>query len=315
MIYRYSMDTDSMDKLIITAACDSNVSWPNNSKCPSLEEEGKEDFIRKMSDQYIDAIDAGASIAHIHGVRTLEREEQEDGKRMSQLDLDGWQRMDDRILEGNDAIMQYGVASARLEDKIDQMELGPDMMAYAFNAHDEYFNPLWEDEYEPNEIYAVHPRDELREFVTACNRNDVKPEIEAFHTGAFFNVSELETEGLFEYPMWATLFFGWPGGTWTPPTPESMLNFVDHLPEQTNWNMSCMDPRYAWDMIALAIILGGHVRVGWEDNPYLTPGDISRENIAETNAELVEKVVQLADHLGREVATPDEAREIIGIAE
>lgn len=302
------------DKLVITATVDSSASWPTNPLCPVYDEMDKETYVQEMADEYVNAVEAGASICHIHGVRELQDEIQEDGRRLSEIDFDGWQQLHDRIDEETDALMQYGIASARLEDKIELMDQDPDMMSYAFNAHDEYFNPLWEDEYDPNEIYAIHPRDELREFVTACNENDVKPEIEAFHTGAFFNVSELEKDGLFDYPMWATLFFGWPGGTWTPPTPRSMLNFVDHLPDQTNWNMSCMDPRYSWDMVTMAIILGGHVRVGWEDNPYVSPGDLSRENIAETNAELVEKVVQLADHLGREVATPDEAREIIGIS-
>lgn len=304
-------EPDERDPLVITVTVDSSASWPTNPYCPDYDDLGKEKYVEEIAEEYIDAVDAGASICHIHGVRELQDEVQEDGRKLSEIDFDGWRRMHERIRSGTDALVQYGIASARLRDKIRLMDQDPDMMSYAFNAHDEYFNPLWEDEYEPNEIYAIHPRDELREFVTACNENDVKPEIESFHTGAFFNVHELEGEGLFEYPMWSTLFFGWPGGTWTPPTPSSMLNFVEHLPDRTNWNVSCMDPRYAWDMLALAIILGGHVRVGWEDNPYLNPGDLSTRNIAETNAELVEKVVDLAEHLGREVATPQEAGEIV----
>jgi 3-keto-5-aminohexanoate cleavage enzyme len=64
-------------------------------------------------------------------------------------------------------------------------------------------------------------------------------------------------------------------------------------------------------MLALAIIKGGHVRVGWEDNPYI---DGQKREYAESNAALVRKIIRIAEELGREVATPDEARKIIGLA-
>jgi 3-keto-5-aminohexanoate cleavage enzyme len=76
-----------------------------------------------------------------------------------------------------------------------------------------------------------------------------------------------------------------------------------------NWNVSIMNPVQAWKLIPLAIATGGHVRVGWEDNPYLPNGEI-----AKSNAELVECVVEMARLIGREVATPEEAREIAGLA-
>ena len=69
-----------------------------------------------------------------------------------------------------------------------------------------------------------------------------------------------------------------------------------------------MSPERHWNILAMAIGLGGHIRVGYEDNPYLSPGEL-----ADSNARLVEKAVQLATLLGREIATPDEAREIIGL--
>ena len=85
---------------------------------------------------------------------------------------------------------------------------------------------------------------------------------------------------------------------------------VDHLPRDRaiNWNTSVMDPPTQWQILTLAIIMGGHVRVGWEDNPYLEDG-----TRAATNALLVEKIVRIAREQGREVATPAEARKIIGI--
>jgi 3-keto-5-aminohexanoate cleavage enzyme len=70
-----------------------------------------------------------------------------------------------------------------------------------------------------------------------------------------------------------------------------------------------MNPTMQWRLLALALGLGGHVRVGWEDNPYLPDGTASR-----SNAELVDTIVRLARLMGREPASPSEAREIIGLA-
>ena len=80
----------------------------------------------------------------------------------------------------------------------------------------------------------------------------------------------------------------------------------DHLPDQFLYNTSCMDPAEHWRVLTMAIMLGGHVRVGMEDNPYLAP-----DEYASSNAELVEKIVRISRELGREVATPAEARQII----
>ncbi|MDR0626316.1 MAG: 3-keto-5-aminohexanoate cleavage protein, partial [Bifidobacteriaceae bacterium] len=98
-------------------------------------------------------------------------------------------------------------------------------------------------------------------------------------------------------------------GAWTPPTPDALDYLVRHLPEDTNWNCSVMNPRAQWRILAQALAMGGHVRVGWEDNPYLPDGTPSR-----SNAELVDEVVKLAALMGREPASAAEARQIIGVA-
>jgi 3-keto-5-aminohexanoate cleavage enzyme len=106
-----------------------------------------------------------------------------------------------------------------------------------------------------------------------------------------------------------TLFLGWPGGAWTPPTHKSLLYLLDHLPANVNWNLSVMDPTTQWKLLSAAIALGGHVRVGWEDNPFLPDGTPAR-----TNAELVEVIVRIAREMGREIADVQEAREIVGVS-
>jgi 3-keto-5-aminohexanoate cleavage enzyme len=289
-----------MDPLIITVTVDSSMSYPGNLLMPPIED------VEAIGQQYVDAVKAGASICHHHGIHYLEDEMQADGKKMSRIDFDGWRDLTEKIRSGGDhPLIQFGIASARLPEKIKLMELGPDMMSYAFNVHDEFFQP--DPAYPAVEMYALHPRDELEEFTRAALDHGVKTEIECFYTGAYWNMEYIRRKGLLEDPIWATLFFGWKGGAWTPPTHDAVLYMVRHLPEKVNWNVSVMDPAH-WSLLPLVIAMGGHVRVGWEDYPYLPNGEL-----ATTNAELVQVVVEMAERIGRPVATPEQAREIAGL--
>jgi 3-keto-5-aminohexanoate cleavage enzyme len=290
-----------MDPLIITVTCDSTMSYPGNKAMPAIED------VNAVGQQYIDAVNAGATLCHHHGVHYLEDEIQPDGKRLSKIDFDGWKNLNDKIKTvGTDPIIQFGIASARLPEKIGLMALEPDMMSYAFNVHDEFFQP--DPAYPANEMYSLHPRDELEEFSTAAKEHGVKPEIECFYTGAYWNLEFIRNKGLLGDPIWATLFFGWQGGAWTPPTHDALLYMVNHLPAATNWNVSVMDSVAQWRLLPMAIAMGGHVRVGWEDNPFLPNGDPST-----SNAQLVEVVVKMAELIGRPVATVEEARKISGV--
>lgn len=290
-----------MEKLIITVTVDSTMSYPGNRNMPAIEDVGA------VATQYIEAVQAGASIVHHHGVHYLDKEMKSDNRRLSTINIEGWRDLTDRIREKVDAIIQFGIASARIEEKLELLKLAPDMMSYAFNVHDEYFRP--DEAYPANEMYALHPRDELEAFCRAAQGAGVKPEIESFYTGAYWNLEYIRQRGLLENPVWTTLFFGWPGGAWTPPTPDALIYMVNHLPERCNWNTSVMDPKTHWNLLAQAIAMGGHVRVGWEDNPYLPNGALST-----SNAELVEIVVSIAKALGRKVATPQETRAIVGLS-
>jgi 3-keto-5-aminohexanoate cleavage enzyme len=293
-----------MDKLIITVTVDSTMSYPGHQLCPPTED------VPAVAAEYIRAVNAGASITHIHGVHKLDTEMQADGRRLSRTDYAGWQALQTQINDGCRVkpVMQFGIASARQAEKLRLMDLHPDMMAIAFNAHDEFFQP--DPAYRANEMYASHPRDELETYSRAALEKGVKVEVESFHTGALWNMEFIAKLGLLPEPLWTTLFLGWPGGSWTPPTAKALVYMVDQLPphRRVNWNVSVMDPATQWKILPQVIAMGGHVRVGWEDNPYLEDG-----TPATTNALLVEKAIRIAREIGREVATPDEARAIIGI--
>jgi 3-keto-5-aminohexanoate cleavage enzyme len=150
--------------------------------------------------------------------------------------------------------------------------------------------------------------EELLDYAKAAEQHKVKLEVECFHTGAFWNLDFVRKKGYLKH-AYTTLFLGWPGGTWTPATEKALIYLVDHLPENRVWNVSVMNPLKQWDLLSLAVSLGGHVRVGYEDNPYIAPNEL-----AKNNAVLVERMVKIAQNLGREVATPKEARKLLKLA-
>jgi len=154
-----------------------------------------------------------------------------------------------------------------------------------------------------------HGREELEGYCRETRKHGVKPEVESFHYGGIWNALRLVKLGLLDTPVWTTFFLGWPGGCWTPPTVEAMQYMHDHKPEEFNYSVSVMDPPTHWQVLTKSILLGGHVRVGMEDSPYLDGGKI----FAKSNAELVEKIVRISHELGREIASPEEARRIIGL--
>jgi 3-keto-5-aminohexanoate cleavage enzyme len=91
-------------------------------------------------------------------------------------------------------------------------------------------------------------------------------------------------------------------------TPQNLIHIVERLPEGSKWMIS-IGGRPTLDMLTLAIILGGHIRVGLEDMIYLYP---RKDELATSNAQLVAKMVRIATELGRDIATPAQARKMLG---
>jgi len=290
-----------MDKLVITVTVDSSMSFPNCPYCPDPKD------VDRVAEEYVQCVKAGASMVHMHGVHKLEDEIQPDGRKLSRIDFEGWKRMKGLIEAEVKPVFQFGIASARLPEKIKLMSLHPDLMSYCFTSHDENFAP--DPTFPENDIYATHPRAELVEFCKIADDHGVKVEVESFSTGAYYDMRYVAKRAPLPGPIWTTLFLGWPGGQWTPPTPQGLVFMVENLPQMKvglNWNVSCMDVDQHWQVLTQAINMGGHVRVGWEDNPYVTPGVFAKHS-----HELVDKIVRISHEMGREVATPEEARKII----
>jgi 3-keto-5-aminohexanoate cleavage enzyme len=143
----------------------------------------------------------------------------------------------------------------------------------------------------------------MRGILAKMHEFGVRPELEIFDKGHLANARRLEKEGLLTFPQHVDFVLGVPGGL--DATVQNLADLVDALPPGCTWSVAGIG-RMQLPMAMAALAMGGHVRVGLEDNIYYSKGRLA------TNAELVARVVRLANELGRPVATPDQARGILG---
>jgi 3-keto-5-aminohexanoate cleavage enzyme len=145
---------------------------------------------------------------------------------------------------------------------------------------------------------------DIERIAKLARERNIKPELEIYNASMFWNVQKLIKEGLISEPYWMELIFS---SSYEPPTAKSLVNMVDLVPPGSLWSVIGVGP-HQLPIATLSIIMGGHVRVGFEDNLFYRRGEL-----ATSNAQLVERVVRIAKELGREIATPAQAREMLGI--
>lgn len=154
---------------------------------------------------------------------------------------------------------------------------------------------------EGSQVYISTP-DMLREGAARIKELGVKPEMEIFDTGNLWFANIMVEEGLIAPPPLYQLCMGIPYGA---PVNAGLLQaMVNMLPQGAQWTSFAIG-RDQLPWVAQSVLLGGHVRVGLEDNLYLSKG------VKATNAQLTERAIQIVKDLGSSVATPDEAREIL----
>jgi 3-keto-5-aminohexanoate cleavage enzyme len=144
----------------------------------------------------------------------------------------------------------------------------------------------------------------MRGIAAEIDRHGVTPELEVFDLGHLANAKRLAAEGAIRLPAHVDFVLGVPGGLEA--TVENLVDCVRALPAGCSWSVAAIG-RQQLQLAAVAIVMGGHVRVGLEDNLYYSRGRLAR------NEELVARVVRLAGELGRSVATPAEARTILRV--
>ncbi|MEW2447065.1 3-keto-5-aminohexanoate cleavage protein [Streptomyces parvulus] len=152
-------------------------------------------------------------------------------------------------------------------------------------------------------LYVSTP-DMLRTGARRIQELGVRPELEIFDTGQLWFAKQLLAEGLLDDPTVFQLCMGIPWGA--PADPGVLQSMVNMLPDGARWASFALG-RMQMPWVAQSMLLGGHVRVGLEDNLYLGKGNKA------TNAQLVERAVTITESIGARVATPDEARATLGL--
>jgi 3-keto-5-aminohexanoate cleavage enzyme len=135
-----------------------------------------------------------------------------------------------------------------------------------------------------------------------------KPEFEVFNPSSWWFVDHVINEGLVEPPYWCQLVFGQEGAC-SLPTVKSALQMIEDMPSHSMFSAIGIGPLQL-PINTLSLIMGGHIRVGMEDNVYYRRGELVK-----SNAQFVERAVRLCHELNREVATPAQAREMLGLSQ
>jgi 3-keto-5-aminohexanoate cleavage enzyme len=272
-----------MKKLIISAAVTgSRITKETTPYIPITPEE--------ITQSCLECWRAGASIAHIH-VRDPETQ-------LGTQDYDLYKRVVDPLREQTDLILSLttsGIAGRNLpyEDRLIPLVFKPELAsldAGSINLSGSLFS---------------NPPDFLDLAAERMKRFGVKPEIEIFDLGMVMTALRMNQEKKLDAPLHLQFVMGTPWGA--PGTPKGLLHLVEHIPETSTWSVIGIGKSHL-PMSMMALVMGGHIRVGMEDNVYYKRGEL-----AKNNAVFVERIAKIAREYGRDVATPSETRRVLAL--
>ena len=273
-----------MEKLIITAAiCGAEVTKEQNPAVPYTVEE----IVREAKS----AVDAGAAIVHLH-VREDDGTPTQSRARFQECEEAIYKVCPNVILIPSTG----GAVGMSPEERLQSTDTTPipemaTLDCGTCNFGDEIFD---------------NTMPTMRAFGKRMMERGIKPEYECFEMGHLDTILTMARKGEVPgAPMQFNFVLGVPGCT--PATVDNLCWLVKNIPAGSTWTSTGIG-RHAFTLAAPTIVMGGNVRVGFEDNLYLERGVL-----AKSNGELVDKVVRMAKLLGREVATSDEARVILGL--
>ena len=267
-----------MEKLIITVAPTGSVPKKKHTPhVPITPEEIVETGIRCEA--------AGASVFHVH-VRDLTDESPSTDYGLFESVYNGLKSETRLIIQ----ISTGGRAGMTYEDRSARLLLKPEMASLTTGSVNF-----------PNQVYANSP-ELIRSLARDMQSNGIKPEMEIFDVSMINNALALVAEGLVAPPLHFDFVMGLNGAI--PATIENLVHLVRSIPNDATWTVAGIGAAQL-PMNTHAILMGGHCRVGLEDCIYYRRGELA------TNEQLVARIAALARELGREIAGPDEAREIL----
>ena len=290
-------------KVLLTCAVTGNAPFNRNHPCFPISPE-------EIAAAAIEAAKAGASIAHVH-VRDPETGE---GSRNVEL----FREVVQRIRESDTDVvinLTAGMGAFLLPDPEDESRALPESDVAGVEERIEHLVECLPEiasldvstgnQVEgTKEFVYLNTTRTLRAMAKRFQELGVKPELEAFQAGDVLFANQLVQEGLVDdTPLYQFVL----GVLWgAPADAETIIYMRNLLPETRNWAALGLG-KMQFPVAGLSVLLGGNVRVGLEDNLYLERG------VFATNGQLVERAVQIIENLGCEVATPDEAREILAL--
>src|SRR5256886_10156923 len=242
------------------------------------------------------AADAGASIVHIHARNP------EGGPEWR---VETFAEILTEVRARTDVIVNFstGAIGIPVEERVAHIrELRPELGALNMGSMNYAIYSEKKKVFYHDHVFA-NPFKDIQFFLEAMNAAGVRPELECFDTGHIANTAPLIDMGVLKPPYQFSLIMGVLGGI--PGTTRHLSNQVQTLPDSSHWQVIGIGLNQ-WPLVAAAIAMGGNVRVGLEDNFYVEEG-----RMAKSNAELVEKAARLARDEGREVASVEQAREIL----
>jgi uncharacterized protein (DUF849 family) len=303
-----------MEKLIITAALTGNITLPTQTPYLPLTPQ-------QIIDDAVRAANAGAASVHIHGRDPKTARPTTDPAVYREIAA-GIKARSNVIV----CITTGGTAYMAPEERAKVVPaLKPELATFNmgtinFSIHpiadrykDEDYKFPWEKE------FAIGTKDfifrntfgDIEKLMQMMKENNTKPEFELYDVGHIYNLNFLIRRGIIKFPVWLQFVTGILGGIGANiDEVVHMKQTADRLLDADNYVWSVIGAGYPaeFNLATLGIMMGGHARVGFEDNIFIEKGVL-----AKSNAELVEKLVRIAQELGREIATPDEARKILGL--
>lgn len=273
-----------MEKLIITAAiCGAEVTKQHNSAVPYT--------LTEIASQAYGAYKAGASIIHLH-VRNDDGTPTQSAKRFELCVSAIKDICPDVIIQ-----LSTGGAVGMSDDKrIQPLTLKPEMATLDCGTIN----------FGQDEIF-VNSENTIIRFAQQMYLSNIMPEIEVFDKGMIDHALQLYSQGHLKGHLHFNFVLGTACGIAA--TPRDLLYLSQSIPLDSTFTVSAVG-RHQLPMTTMAILLGGNVRVGFEDNVYMSKGVP-----AKSNADFVERTVRIANELGRLIATPDEARKILKLGE
>ncbi len=273
-----------MEKLIITAAiCGAEVTKEQNPNIPYS--------VREIGIEAEKAFLAGASIIHLH-VREDDGTPTQDIKRFQACVDEIKNRCPDVIVQPSTG----GAIGMSNEERLQPIFMDPPPEISTLDCGTMNFGG--------DEIF-VNTENTIIHFAQEMNSRGIKPELECFDKGMIDMALRLNNKGYIKNPMHFNFVLGVIGGIAA--NPRDLVFMINSIPNNSTFTV-CAIGRHEFPMVTLSIVMGGHARVGFEDNIYLSKGVL-----AKSNSELVEKIVRISEEIGRDIASPYEARKILGL--